>query len=128
MGARLPQIDELRRDGRFRTFSVLLLTTKGRRSGIARTAVLPFFVYGGRTFLVASFAGRHEHPAWYVNLVADPEVKVQIGRREKRCRAVTLLGAERERFWKMLVEDWPRYVAYQRATPREIPLVELVDV
>jgi deazaflavin-dependent oxidoreductase (nitroreductase family) len=108
-----------------RPVSMLLLTTTGRRSGIERTVPLPYFVYDGRTFLVASFAGGHRHPAWYLNLADRPDVEVQIRWHKRPYRAVVLDGAEREQYWARLTADWPRYQLYQEGTPRKIPLVEL---
>ncbi len=109
-----------------RRLSVLLLTTTGRKSGISRTVPLPYFVYDRRTFLVASNAGVHKHPAWYLNLSEHPDVSVQIRWSRRHTRAVTLDGPERERYWSLLTSDWPRYRLYQEGTPRKIPLVELL--
>jgi deazaflavin-dependent oxidoreductase (nitroreductase family) len=128
LGATLPQLEGGDRGPRLRKLDVLLLTTTGRKSAVRRTIPLPFFVYVGRAFLVASIAGRDQHPAWYLNLVARPEVEVQWRMRRRRCRAVTLQGSERAHFWTTISDDWPRYREYQQATRREIPIVELIDV
>jgi len=125
VGASLPQLEDARRGYALRWLNVLLLTTKGRKTGALRTVPLPYFVYDGRTFIVASFTGLDQNPAWYVNLAEDPEVGVQIGSRRRRCRAVTLGGKERERVWVLISRDWVRYRAYERGTRREIPVVEL---
>jgi len=109
-----------------RLMRILLLTTTGRKSGLARTVPLPYFTFDGRVFVVASFAGGDKHPAWFLNLGATPEVEVQIGRRRQAARAVELTGAERDRYWSKLIAGWPRYDVYQRGTPRMIPLVEIV--
>ena len=126
VGSSLPQIEETSKGKRLRLLTVVLLTTKGRKSGALRTVPLPCFSYEGRTFVVGSFTGLDRHPAWYHNVEGDPGVDVQLRSRRRRCRAVTLTGAERERFWKMMTDDWPRYRVYQARTRREIPLVELV--
>jgi deazaflavin-dependent oxidoreductase (nitroreductase family) len=126
VGSSLPQLEETPRGKRLRVLTVVLLTTTGRKSGMPRTAPLPCFVYDGRTFVVASFAGSAEHPAWYLNIAHHPMVGVQLRSRRRRCRAVTLGGPERERFWKKITDDWPRYRLYEAGTRREIPLVELV--
>lgn len=109
-----------------RPMNVLLLTTIGRTTGIARTVPLPYFEYDGRTFIVGSFAGGEKHPAWFLNLRAKPEVRVQKGTKKLSMRAVPLEGDERAKYWARLTDDWPRYGIYQAATPREIPLVEIV--
>jgi deazaflavin-dependent oxidoreductase (nitroreductase family) len=126
VGASLLQLEETRGRLGLRVLTVLLLTTTGRKSGAARTVPLPCFLYEGRTFLVASFAGLDRHPAWYCNLAENPEVEVQLRSRRRRCRAVTLAGTERARFWQKIIEDWPRYRLYQERTRREIPVVELL--
>lgn len=109
-----------------RPMKVLLLTTTGRTTGLARTVPLPYFEYDGRTFIVASFAGGDRHPAWFLNLRANPDVRVRRGTRKLAARAAPLEGEERARYWDRLAGDWPRYGVYQAQTAREIPLVELV--
>jgi deazaflavin-dependent oxidoreductase (nitroreductase family) len=128
IGSRLPQIEQTSRGIELRALTVLLLTTRGRKSAMSRTVPLPCFVYEGRTFLVASNAGTDRHPAWYLNLLQEPEVFVQLRSQQLRYRAVAATGAERERLWRALADDWPRYRLYQAGTTRQIPLVELVAV
>lgn len=111
------------------TVPALLLTTTGRRSG--KRYVFPLF-YGkdGDAFIVvASKGGAPEHPGWYKNLAADPEVEVQVGTRKLRARARTTNGAERARLWEKALEFWPPYADYQqKAGHREIPVVLLEPV
>jgi deazaflavin-dependent oxidoreductase (nitroreductase family) len=126
LGSTLFQMAEKGKGFLIRPMPMLLLTTIGRKSGERRTVPLPYFTYDGRTFLVGSNAGRDKHPAWYLNLLDRPEVEVQIRWKKSTRRAVTLRGEERARMWARHVEAWPRYALYQQATPREIPLVELV--
>ena len=126
VGSSLPQLEERQGGLRLCVLTVLLLTTRGRKSGAPRTVPLPCFAYEGRTFLVASFTGLDSHPAWYRNLAEHAEVEVQLRSRRRRCRAVTLVGSERELIWKQITDDWPRYRLYQERTLREIPVVELV--
>lgn len=109
-----------------RPMKILLLTTTGRKSGLRRTAPLPYFAFDGRTFLVASFAGGPKHPAWYHNLKATPAVSIRQGREQFEARAVVMEGDERDRYWDRLVGDWPRYGVYQAITERTIPLIELL--
>ena len=128
LGATLPQLEDRGHGTKFQSLTVILLTTVGRKSGVPRTAPLPCFVYEGRTFLVGSNAGNEKQPAWYWNLLERPEVEVQFKSKQRRCRAVTLHGDERERLWKIITDDWQRYRLYQAKTKREIPLVELIDI
>ena len=108
-----------------RLIQILLLTTTGRKTGLARTTPLPYFVYEGRVLVVGSYAGGDRHPAWFHNLRANPEVQVQIRRRRAAATAHELVGAARDHYWTRLVRDWPRYGLYQQQTERTIPLVEV---
>jgi deazaflavin-dependent oxidoreductase (nitroreductase family) len=104
----------------------VLLTTTGRRTGRPRTtplAVTP--VDGDRLVLVASDGGADRHPAWYLNLAAHPDVIVRRGTVERRYRARTTSGAERERLWHAAVANHAGYASYQRRTDRQIPVVLL---
>jgi deazaflavin-dependent oxidoreductase (nitroreductase family) len=109
-----------------RPMKVLLLTTTGRTTGLARTVPLPYFTYDGRTFIVASFAGGDRHPAWFLNLRDDADVRIRRGTKRLAAHAAPLAGEERTRYWGRLTDDWPRYGLYQGQTTREIPLVEIV--
>lgn len=104
----------------------LLLTTQGRRSG--RSRILPL-IYGKRGddyVVVASRGGAPNHPAWYLNLAAEPEVGVQVARDKFRARARTTHGDERSSLWEMMAEIYAPYTEYQtRAGSREIPVVVL---
>jgi deazaflavin-dependent oxidoreductase (nitroreductase family) len=104
---------------------ILLLTTTGRKSGRELTMPLIFGEDGDSQVLVASKGGTPEHPAWYLNLEANPEVGVQIKGDVFRARARTAEGEERRRLWKMMNEIWPHYDEYQTKTTREIPVVVL---
>jgi len=103
----------------------LLLTTRGRRSGEWQTLPLIYGTHGRAWVLVASKGGHPQHPAWYLNLVAEPEVRVQVGPDKFTARARTASGAERQTLWAMMREIWPQYDDYQAATEREIPVVVL---
>jgi deazaflavin-dependent oxidoreductase (nitroreductase family) len=104
---------------------ILLLTTTGRKSGKEHTMPLIFGEDGGSQVLVASRGGAPEHPGWYLNLEANPEVGVQVKGDTFRARARTAEGEERERLWKMMNEIWPHYDEYQTKTTRQIPVVVL---
>ena len=111
--------------GRVGRAPILVLTTKGRRSGAPRTAPLLYLRDGERLAVVASFGGHPSHPAWYLNLAANPEVEVEIDRERFTARARTATAGERERLWPRLVEMYGPYASYQRRTSREIPVVLL---
>jgi deazaflavin-dependent oxidoreductase (nitroreductase family) len=103
----------------------LLLTATGRSSGKDRTLPLLYGRDGANYVIVASRGGAPDHPGWYKNLVANPQVKLQVGAQKLSARASTAKGAERARLWKLMVEVWPDYVEYQKKTTREIPVVVL---
>jgi deazaflavin-dependent oxidoreductase (nitroreductase family) len=105
---------------------VLLLTTRGARTGRSRSAPLLYGTDGERLVLVASKAGSPRHPAWYRNLKANPEVRVIASGRSGRYRAREAEGEERERLWDSAVELYSGYDVYQgRAGARRIPVVVL---
>jgi deazaflavin-dependent oxidoreductase (nitroreductase family) len=103
----------------------LLLTVTGRKSGDEYTTPLIFGEDGESYVLVASQGGRPQHPDWYLNLVANPDVEVQILGDCFRARARTAEGEERERLWRMMNGIWPHYDEYQARTERTIPVVVL---
>ena len=104
---------------------LLLLTTRGRKSGLPRTAPLIFLRDGDAFVVVASKGGWPEHPLWYENLVADPIVDVQVGGVKEQRVARTATAEERARLWPQVVALYPSYADYQSVTPREIPVVLL---
>jgi deazaflavin-dependent oxidoreductase (nitroreductase family) len=108
-----------------RRMNVLLLTTKGRKSGIERKVTLPYFQYDDRIYVIASNAASEKHPDWYVNLMANPAVRIQLGAARFRAMAISLEGAEREALWNRHVSSWPRWAVYQERMSRKIPIVEL---
>jgi proline iminopeptidase len=104
---------------------VLLLTTKGRKSGEPRTKPLIYEADGGRYVIVASKGGAPEHPDWYENLQAEPNVELQVLDEVFPARARTAQGEERKRLWQLVNQQWPDYDSYQTKTDREIPVVVL---
>jgi proline iminopeptidase len=105
---------------------ILLLTTKGRKSGQPRTTPLIYENADGDSYvIVASKGGAPEHPGWYENLEKDPQVELQIKDEVFPARAHTAEGEERERLWKLAAQQWPDYDEYQKKTDREIPVVVL---
>jgi deazaflavin-dependent oxidoreductase (nitroreductase family) len=114
------------RDGHLRWgVTNLLLTTRGRRTGRLRRTALIYGRDGPRYVVVASGAGEDHHPAWYLNLSADPEVGVQVGASVFLAHAATAEGPERDRLWRMMAGMWPDYERYRRRAARTIPVVVL---
>ena len=107
---------------------MLLLTTRGRRSGEAHTVPLLYLTDGDTIAVIASFGGRDHHPDWYLNLVADPSVTALTGDQEVRLTAHTATPSERETWWPRIVEAYRDYAVYQGRTAREIPVVLLQPV
>jgi deazaflavin-dependent oxidoreductase (nitroreductase family) len=103
----------------------LILTTTGRRSGEPRDAPLIYGQHGDDYLVVASKGGAPEHPGWYENLVADPNVTVQVGPDVFPAVARTASDEEREEVWPIMTKEWPAYDEYQRKTDRKIPVVVL---
>jgi deazaflavin-dependent oxidoreductase (nitroreductase family) len=106
----------------------LLLTTTGRKSGEKFIFPLYYGKVGDSYIVVASKGGAPQHPGWYRNLVANPEVDVQVGTEKLKARARTATGAERTRLWQEALKFWPPYADYQQKTAREIPVVVLDPV
>lgn len=104
-------------------FPAALLTTTGRKSDEPRTTATLYLRDGDRVILPASFAGRREHPLWYLNLKENPEVRVQIRAKRLDLVARDATDAERERYWPPLIRMYPPYRNYREATDRVIPLV-----
>ena len=105
--------------------SVLLLTTKGRKSGEERTTPLIYGRSGEDYVIVASKGGADEPPGWYANLEAHPEVEVQVLDDVFPAKARTASADEKPELWERMVGEWPHYEDYQRSTEREIPVVVL---
>lgn len=108
------------------TSNVLILTTRGRRSGHERSTALLYFDRDGHRYVVASFAGVDQHPAWYLNLVADPRVAQEVGGEVTRCIARVLDSDEAADAWLFLDEAYHGFRRYRKRTARQIPIVELV--
>jgi len=111
-----------------RTVPSLLLVTKGRKTGAKHLFPLFYGNAGNGWFIVASKGGAPDHPGWYKNLLANPEVELQIGTKTVKAKARTVSGAERQKLWDDAVKWWPSYTDYQKKTPREIPVVMLDPV
>ncbi|HWC29348.1 MAG TPA: nitroreductase family deazaflavin-dependent oxidoreductase [Dehalococcoidia bacterium] len=112
--------------GRFVDTPLLLLHSRGARSGKERVNPLMYVMDGDRYVIFASRNGGPKHPDWYHNLVANPDVDVEVGTERFAARAVVTSGAERERVWMYCVTQRPFLTDHAaRAHPREIPVIAL---
>lgn len=111
--------------GFFEGSDLVLLTTVGAKSGETRTTPMLYVRDGDTVAVAASFAGAPRHPAWYHNLVANPEVTVEIGAEKYQATAVPAEGAERDRLFALMAEGTPRFHEYAEKTTRVIPMVVL---
>jgi deazaflavin-dependent oxidoreductase (nitroreductase family) len=123
-----PVIDEFRANGGqcagpLAGNPMVLLTTTGARSGQPRVSPLTYTTDGDRWVLIASKAGADHHPAWYHNIVAHPEVTLEVGRERFAARAEVVTGDERERLFAERIAVMPRFGRYRELTDREIPVV-----
>ncbi|HEY1574455.1 MAG TPA: nitroreductase family deazaflavin-dependent oxidoreductase [Pseudonocardiaceae bacterium] len=109
----------------WRGTSILLLTTTGRKTGTRRRTALIYRQVGDAYVIVGSKGGHDHHPAWYLNLAADPDVTVQVRDEVFEGRARTTEGAERARLWPLMAEVWPDYDKYRERTDREIPVIAI---
>lgn len=106
----------------------LILTTTGRRSGKDRQHPLIYGRHGDDYLVVASKGGALEHPAWYLNLDANPEVDIQVKGDKMHAHARTAAPDEKPELWSIMTGQWPAYDSYQEKTDREIPVVVLEPV
>ena len=104
---------------------LLLLTTRGARSGQRRTAPMMYIPDGDRLLVIASNAGALTHPAWYYNVVAHPHATVEVGFETFDATALVLEGEERHRLWNRIVELYPFFAEHQAKTARQIPVIAL---
>jgi deazaflavin-dependent oxidoreductase (nitroreductase family) len=104
---------------------VMLLTVVGRKSGRQLTQPLLYLRDGDHVVTVASKGGMDHHPLWYLNLVANPDVEIQIGKVVRPMRAHTADDGERAQYWPKLVAMYRDYADYQARTERKIPVVVL---
>ena len=130
------QIDAYRRTGgtnrmsRMMGFPVVLLTTKGAKSGIERTTALGGFADGDDAWLVvASNGGAARHPAWFANMVRHPDdLWLEVGKRKMKVRCDSLTGAAREDALNRIASISARYGGYPKKTDRQIPVVRLTRI
>ena len=116
-------IEEFRANGgKDRT---MLLTTIGAKSGLSRINPLVYTMDGDRVIIIASKGGSPTHPDWYHNLVAHPEVTVELGSERFQARAIVAAGAERRRLYDRMAAQMTFFADYEKKTAREIPLIIL---
>ena len=113
-------------DGQFwRGTQNLLLTVTGRTSGVPRRTALIYAEDGDDFLVVGSAGGADKHPQWYLNLVANPSVQVQVGARKFASVARTASPMEKARLWPLVVAVFPTYEEYRNKTDRDIPVIIL---
>src|SRR6266850_8378172 len=111
--------------GPFTGRSLLLLTTKGAKTGEERTSPLAYSRDGDRFVIVASKGGAPTNPAWYHNLRTHPDVTVEVGPERFRARATIARDAERRRLYDQHAAKMPAFAEYEKRTARKIPVVVL---
>ena len=113
---------------RMRGLPILVLTTKGRKSGLTRQNALMYLPYGKDFVVIASNLGDENHPAWWINLKAEPTASVQIADSYYVIHAREADGDEREKLWQAIAEKNADYEQYRTWTSRRIPVVILERV
>jgi F420H(2)-dependent quinone reductase len=114
--------------GRVGKAPVLLLTTTGRKSGQKRTAPVVYLADGERMIVIGSNAGHARVPAWSLNLKADPDAEVEVGRKRVRVRARVAEGSERAELWRKCNQQYSGFDDYEARTSRDIALFVLEPV
>ncbi len=112
--------------GSLGSMPVVVVTTTGRKTGKPRATPLTLIQDGGHTYIVASKGGDDRHPAWYLNLVANPEVAVRRDGRTETMVARVLSPEERAEVWPVVTRTYKGYAGYEKKTNRQIPVVELL--
>jgi deazaflavin-dependent oxidoreductase (nitroreductase family) len=107
---------------------ILLLTYTGRKTGQRYTKPLVYMRDGDTIVTVASKGGVSKHPVWYLNLAANPDCEVELGREKRRMRARVANADERRRYWPDLVKMNPDFETYKARTTREIPILLLTPL
>jgi deazaflavin-dependent oxidoreductase (nitroreductase family) len=111
--------------GMFEGAPVLLLHTKGARSGLERVNPMMYLNEDGALYIFASYAGAPKNPAWYFNLVASPEVSVELGDETFTATATPVERQERDRVYAVQASRFPNFAEYESKTTRVIPVVRL---
>lgn len=111
--------------GQFAGAPLLLLTTIGAKSGLSRTNPLVYLTDNDRYVIIASYAGAPTNPPWYYNLVANPDVQVEVDSQRFRARAVVMEEPERFDLYQRAAAAMPVFAEYQGKTSRTIPVIAL---
>ena len=111
--------------GRINQAPVLLLTTTGRKSGLPRTAPVVYLAEGESVVVIGSNAGHNRTPAWSLNLQANPDAEIEVGRERRRVRARVADGEERAELWRKHNEQYSGFDEYEARTDRDIALFVL---
>ena len=109
-------------------YPIVVITNVGAKSGYVRKTPLMRVERDGVYVAIASKGGAPEHPEWYFNFLAHPEVELQDGSEKKTYRAERVEGEERTDLWELAVTTWPTYASYQEKTDREIPVFKLTPI
>ncbi|MBF6205908.1 MULTISPECIES: nitroreductase family deazaflavin-dependent oxidoreductase [Nocardia] len=104
---------------------IILLTTKGAKTGKLRKTPLMRVEHDGEYAVVASLGGAPKHPVWYYNIKAEPHVELRDGAVSKDYTAREVFGEEKAQWWERAVQVWPDYAEYQTKTDRQIPVFVL---
>ena len=112
--------------GQFAGAPLLLLTTTGAKSGLSRVNPLAYLADKNRHVIIASYAGGPTNPPWYHNLIANPEVYIEVGSDSFRAKAEVVSEPERSELYKKIADAMPAFAEYQTKTTRVIPVIALV--
>ena len=105
-----------------------MLTTTGAKNGKTYTNPLAYTKDGDRFVVIASFGGAPKNPSWYDNLVAHPEVTVEVGSERFKAKATVTTGEERQRLYDHQAEQIPAFAEYAKKTTRQIPVIALTRI
>jgi len=111
--------------GQFEGAPLLILTTKGARTGLVRENPLAYITDDGRYIVIASYAGGPRNPPWYYNLLANPEAAVEVGSERFNAKAEAVDEPERSRLYKAMEDKMPAFTEYRNKTSRVIPVIAL---
>jgi deazaflavin-dependent oxidoreductase (nitroreductase family) len=123
--ARLYRVTDGKVGGAIKGTPVLVVETTGRKSGEKRARPLMKIDHGGKPHIVASNNGSDDHPAWYLNVLANPTVTVTDGGETYEARAVVLEDAERDAAYESAKQQMDNFVGYERKSSRSIPVIRL---
>jgi F420H(2)-dependent quinone reductase len=126
LNAKVYKASDGRLFGKMGDADLAVVTAIGRKSGKPREVPLIYGPDGDNVVLIASKAGHPTHPVWYLNMVANPKIRIQIGATSREYVVYTAEGEERERCWEMMCSLYDDYRNYQKWTDREIPVVVCV--